>query len=57
MALFTAQPEKESDNDSETETSSLPISHQVEIKAHQKGIQALSIDREGAKMISGGLDY
>ena len=57
MALFMAQPENDSDSETETETSLLPISHQVEIKAHQKGVQALAIDREGTKMISGGLDY
>ena len=35
----------------------LPISHEVVLESHEKSIQALTIDREGTRMITGGLDY
>jgi WD repeat-containing protein 70 len=35
----------------------LPISNEVRINAHTKGILALAIDREGYRMATGGLDY
>ena len=35
----------------------MPISHQVVLDSHEKSVQALSINREGSKMVSGGLDY
>lgn len=35
----------------------LPISHQVILESHEKSVQSLCINREGTKMVSGGLDY
>ena len=36
---------------------SLPISHQVILDSHEKSVQTLCINREGTKMVTGGLDY
>jgi WD repeat-containing protein 70 len=35
----------------------IPCSHEVKIQAHNKGVLALAMDKEGTKMATGGLDY
>lgn len=35
----------------------LPITHEVVLEGHQKALQAIDIDRNGNRMITGGLDY
>lgn len=47
----------ESDEDEITTSNTLPISHEVILAGHSKCIQTLDIDRNGNRMISGGLDY
>lgn len=49
--------DKESSSNEDEEASSLPISNEVKITAHTKGVQALAIDKEGTRMATGGLDY
>jgi pSer/pThr/pTyr-binding forkhead associated (FHA) protein len=35
----------------------VPLTHQVELKGHNKTVTALSIDHGGARVVSGGVDY
>jgi WD40 repeat protein len=35
----------------------LPISHEVVLTGHQKSIQAIDIDVDGVRMVTGGLDF
>lgn len=47
----------ESEEEEEVGINMLPISHEVQLAGHSKCIQTLDIDRNGNRMISGGLDY
>mmetsp|Transcript_2144 Transcript_2144/g.2396 ORF Transcript_2144/g.2396 Transcript_2144/m.2396 type:complete len:623 (+) Transcript_2144:69-1937(+) len=47
----------EVDEEVEDDPYDLPITHEVLLKGHTKAVSALTIDKTGSRMISGGLDY
>ena len=56
LSLFVQETAKQVDRVCD-DSNSLPISNEVKILGHTKGVMALAINRQGTKMASGGLDY
>jgi hypothetical protein len=58
LDLFMPQELKPAKEPEECSSSDiLPVSHSVKILAHNKAVQALTIDKDGTKMATGSLDY
>eukprot|EP00192_Tetraselmis_astigmatica_P008785 CAMPEP_0117652634 /NCGR_PEP_ID=MMETSP0804-20121206/2736_1 /TAXON_ID=1074897 /ORGANISM="Tetraselmis astigmatica, Strain CCMP880" /LENGTH=689 /DNA_ID=CAMNT_0005458703 /DNA_START=115 /DNA_END=2184 /DNA_ORIENTATION=- len=49
--------DEENEDEDEEDPYNLPISHEVQLKGHTKMVSAVAVDKNGARAITGSLDY